>query len=184
MNIGHSSKLMSDYGFIEEKNKESIMPGKYRLVTDQIYNKNGCLKLVGPLASRGISTSVGNVVAPKQRLTDVSSYLSNRHLKHTALKKGRVNLEGVSKYPVKNDVVCGNNTYTSNSRMTHPTCSYREMAINRFYNPLRDPQRNIDPPRSRNTSLEAKDNWVPKIPRSMKTLNSQTTIPIYPATEM
>jgi hypothetical protein len=184
MNIGYSSKLLSDVGVIQEKTHESIMPCKYRLSTDNIYNKNGCLKLVGSYGSRGISSSVNSkVVAPKQQLTDVSSYLSNRHLKHTSLKKGRINLGGVNKYPLYNDNVCASNGYTSNSRMTHPTSSYREIAVNRFYNPLRDPQRNLDPPRGINTANEAKDNWVPKLPVSMKTINRQTTIPIYPSSE-
>ena len=183
MNIGHSSKLMSDYGVMGEKNNESIAPGNYRLVKDQIYNRNGCLNLIGPIGSRGASTAVGNVIAPKQQLTDVSSFLSNRHLKHTALKKGRVNREGLNKFRPKNDKICGDNLAPRYTRMTNPTSSYREMGINRFYNPLRDPQRNLDPPRGINTSNEAKDNWIPKIPKSMKTLNSMASIPIYPASE-
>ena len=183
MNIGHSSKLMSDYGVMGEKNRESISPGQYKLSKDQVYNRNGCLNLTGPIGTRGISTAVGDVLIPKQELTDVSSYLSNRHLKHTALKKGRVNTGGLGKYPPKNDRICGDNLAPRFTRLTNPTSSYREMGINRFYNPLRDPQRNLDPPRETNTSNEAKDNWVPKVPRSMKTLNSMATIPIYPATE-
>lgn len=184
MNIGHSSKLLSDEGIIRERLHESLGPGKYRLDTDRIHNKRGCLNLVGPIGSRGISHAVGDVVAPKQQLADVESYLSNRHLKHTKMKKGRVNLGGVNKFRVRNDRICGGKLAPRNTLMTHPRTSYRGMSVNRFYNPLRDPQRNLDPPRAVNTSLEAKDNWVPQIPKSMRTISQSTSIPVYPSSEL
>tara|TARA_B100001989_G_scaffold250805_1_gene228647 strand:- start:979 stop:1590 length:612 start_codon:yes stop_codon:yes gene_type:complete len=166
-NIGHSSRLDYDKCAYPDKLEESVYPGDYRLDTNAIYNCDGSLTTIGPRGSFGVSTEVGKTIADKQKLVDVDSLLSNRNVKQTKCKSGRVNNIDLDKIKLKN-INIQNNNVEQYSKITNPSSSYRSLPLNRFYTLPIDPQANIFYDFSVNTSLEAKDNLVPGVPNPMK----------------
>lgn len=168
MNIGHSSRLPYDNRAYADQLEESTSPGQYRLDTNWCYNCNGCLQTLGPRGADGVSTLVGNTVAPSQKLVDFESIMSNRNVKSSKEKSGKVNPVDLKKYKLQHYNVCNNYLDPQYSRLTYPAESYRGVPINRFYNLHNDPQENIFYDFAVNTSLEAKDNWVPEVPEPMK----------------
>jgi hypothetical protein len=170
LNIGHSSKLIYDCCAYTDRLDESTGPIKYKLDGNQIYNCNQCLSTLGPRSSsprgQGVSTaeSINHPIATSQELVDVESILSNRNVKHTKCRRdevNQVNLTDVEKFRLNHMRICNDTLNPLSSRLSMPAANYRDMAVNRFYNLPQFPQEPIFYNFAINTSLEAKDNFVP-----------------------
>ena len=101
MNIGHSSRLPYDDCAYPDKLLESTSPLNYRINTDQIYNCNKCLSTFGPRSGymgHGVSTAVDTKYAEAQDLIDLDSIMSNRNVRTSKCKKGKVNPVDLQKY--------------------------------------------------------------------------------------
>lgn len=176
INIGHSSRLDYDPCYIADNIKESTDPLQYQLSTDRIYNCNTCISRFGPRASAGsdsgdVSTIYGVKNAAKsQQLVDLESVLSNRNVKQSKCKDGRVQTLNVLKIPLQNTPICNNFLDPISSHLTNPPQNYRGISINRFYDLLKDPQENIYYDAASNSRLEAKDNYIERAPRIMPDL--------------
>jgi hypothetical protein len=160
MNIGHSSRLPYDDCAYPDKLNESTAPLAYRLSKDQMFNKNACLSTLGPRGRFGISQPVGHVVAPSQAVVDVESLLSNRNMKISRCKTAKVNNINMKNYTTTHAKLCNNFLNSTPSKLTHPSSTYREMPLNRFFNLPKDPQASIFWNFSVNTQLEMSDNFV------------------------
>jgi len=162
MNIGYSGRLPYDNGVYPEHLDESVGPGKYRLSPHRIYNQNCCLSTLGPRAvymGYGVSTPSGrNVIAPALKAVDVESELTNRNLKNSRLRNQEVNFIDPKKFKFVDADNCDHFLDPIASRQTDAPWMYREIALNRFINPNKDPQENIYYDDAHNSRLEAKDN--------------------------
>lgn len=176
VNIGHSSRLDYDPSYVMDSIKESTDPLLYQLNTDRIYNCNTCVSRFGPRPSNksnGISSSIivgTNPVAVSQSLVDLESVLSNRNVKRTKDRRGMVQDINVLKIPIQNPKICGNFLDPISTHLTNPPQNYRGIAINRFYDLNRNPQENIYYDWGSNSRLEAKDNYIQRVPVPMKDL--------------
>lgn len=169
MNIGHSSRQQYDPCAYPDKLSEIVGHGNYRLSPDQMYNCDNCLSTLGPRSSNnGRGNDVSRVLstgyAPSQDLIDVDSIMSNRNVKHSRCKSGKVNPIDINKYDLINNNMCNNFLDPESSRLSFPAANYRDMSINRFYNLPLDPQVPIFWNFAENTKLQAKDNFRPDIP--------------------
>jgi len=168
--FGHSSRLGYDNCYHQERVRESTGPMQYRLNTNQISNCSRCLSTFGPRSSRmcnDISTAPTHSVAPAQDLVDVESILTNRNVLQSKCRDGRVNHFDMSKYTVQHARECDHFLDPVSSRLTNPPQTYRGLSVNRFYDLPKNPQANIFWNFAANTKLEAKDNFVPVIPKMM-----------------
>jgi hypothetical protein len=168
MKIGYSTRLPYDEQAYYDNITESTGPVAYKLDDNYILNNAQCLSTLGPRSSymgNGVSTVVGHGAATSQRLVDLESILSNRNVKASKEKKGKVNPINVTQYQNKDLGICSDYLVAEPSRLVAPPQIYREMAINRFYNLNRNPQANIYYSEAVNTKLEAKDNFIADLPR-------------------
>jgi len=168
MNIGHSSRLPYDDCAYDDKLEESVSPLKYRLDTHRIQNCDACLSTLGPRSGHqgyGVSTTSRRTPATSQDLVDVESILSNRNVLTSRCKTEKVNPVDVTKFTLDHARICNDYLNPEATRLSYPPYNYRDMSINRFYNLPRDPQANIFWDFSVNTTLEAKDNFMPNLPR-------------------
>ena len=174
VNIGHSSRLDYDPSYIRDSIKESTDPLSYQLSTDRIYNCNTCATNYGPRPSsntNGISSAVllnANKIAVSQSLVDLETVFSNRNVKATKDKRGMVQDINVLQIPLQGTNVCSNFLDPISTHLTNPPQNYRGIVINRFYDLNRNPQENIYYDWGSNTRLEAKDNYIQKVPVPMK----------------
>lgn len=175
VNFGHSSRNSYDEGAYRDKIFESTAPASYKLDTNSIYNCKECFSSLGPRTSRmgnSTSTCIGFPPATSQQLVDVDSILSNRNVKLSKAKAGKVNDIDVTKFKLYNLRTCGNFLDPEASRLTDPAQNYRDVAVNRFF----DLDRNIQEPIfwnfAINSRLEAVDNYFeePTIPWKVKDL--------------
>jgi hypothetical protein len=146
---------------------ESTAPYNYIMNTDRIHNCNGCLTTFGPRSSflgAGVSSPSGDVVAASQQNIDIDSVMSNRNVPLSKCKKGKVNPVNVTKIKTKNLPICNDYLDAQHTKMTDPAMFYRGSAINRFFDPIKDPQANIYYSWTVNSQLEARDNFVPELP--------------------
>jgi hypothetical protein len=175
MNSGYSSRLPYD---TETYNRlsESVGPGKYRLNTDHAYNESPCLQTLGPRGTNGASILYGHVVAPSQKLVGIESILTNRNVRRSGAKRGTLNPVDVTKFQLQHRSVCNNTLNPNNTRFTHPPTSYRGVPVNRFVNLLNDPQEHIFYNFEVNTTLEARDNWIPNVPVPINGDNFSTSV--------
>lgn len=173
-NIGHSSRLPYDRKFYPDHLDESVGPGDYRLQTYSIYSDNSCVPPVGVnygFNGAGVSTTCPYNYAMAQRLVDVDTDLSNRTLKQSRSRAGRVNIKDMNQqkyFNLKNcpeGVTCNNDSLSpEHTHLTASPKNCRGVGVNRFYNLLTNPQANIFYPWAINTTLEAKDNYQPEAP--------------------
>lgn len=169
MNIGHSSRLPYDVCAYPDKLEISTSPGTYKINQNHMYNCDNCLVSFG--RNMNMSPSIarvndGSSRAVSQDLADLESILTNRNVKQSKCKNGKVNPINVTKIPVKHNVTqCDKFLEPKNSRLDYPAANYRDLAMNRFFNLPKDPQANIFWDFATNTSLEAKDNFNPPLPR-------------------
>lgn len=179
MDIGYSSRLGYDEGYYPEKVEQSTTPLNYALDPNQISNCNACLNLLGPISSyNGFGTSTlingnpNNTVAPALNLVDLDSIFSNRNVRNSKLRNGKLNPIGIEKlsseYKIHNYASCPKPLNPLSSRLTYPPQTYRSMAINRFYNLPKNPQDNVFWNFAVDTKLEAKDNYTDQIPNIKK----------------
>ena len=165
MNIGHSSRLPYDKCAYPDKLKESTDPLNYRLSTNQMYNCDRCLPSVGIRNGYGVSTYRDVGYAPSQDLVDLDSILSNRNVRTSKCKKGKVNPVNPLELELHNSRACSRKLEPEDSRLSYPASMYRSMPINRFYNLIHDPQEDIFWNFEINSVLEEKDNFRPNVPR-------------------
>lgn len=169
MNFGYSSRLNYDPQTYSEKIEESTSPLGFKINMNNISNQNACFASIGPISSyngHGVSHAGDpkkNAVA--QDLVEVESILSNRNLKNSKSRTGKVNMFDLSNIPLSNVGQCNNFLYPEHSRLTDPSANHREMAIDRFFDLPKNPQNVIFWNFSSNTRLEAKDNYVMKRPK-------------------
>jgi hypothetical protein len=178
MNIGHSSKLQYDSCFYPDRVSETVSPGEYRLQEYSTYNQDSCFAPFGVRSSfngAGVSTVAQMGPAMAQRLVDVDSNLSNRHLPQSRCREGRVNLTDVSKLKNSDRPNCNSKLAPEYSHITSTPKNFRDVQINRFYNLKKNPQDPIFYDFAINTTLEAKDNYVPIGPR---VLEQQAVFPV------
>lgn len=171
MNIGHSSKLPYDKCFYPDHLEESVSPGDYRLQEFSTYNCSSCFAPIGIRSGfngAGVSTSEKFGPAMSQRLVDVESNLSNRHLGQSRCRSGRVNLTDISKLNLNNHSECNHKLSPEYSHYTASPKNFRDIHINRFYNLKKNPQEPIFYNFAINTTLEAKDNYVPVGPKVLE----------------
>jgi hypothetical protein len=168
VNFGYSSRLPYDGCAYPDKLHESTGPVKYRLDENFVHNCNGCLSTFGPRSGfmgNGVSTTQGHLPASAQKEVDVESILKNLNVKQSKCKVGKVNHVDVTKFGLKNLPICNKYLDPLSSRLTYPAATYRDMAVNRFYDLPQDAQANIFYDFATNTRLEAKDNFMVQLPR-------------------
>ena len=171
---GHFSNPRYDKCAYPEDLYESTAPYAYVMNTDRIHNCSGCLTTFGPrggLLGAGVSSPTGDVIAAAQQNIDIDSVMSNRNVPLSKCKRGKVNPVDVTRIKTQNLPVCNDYLDGQHSRMTDPAMFYRGAAINRFYDLNKDPQANIFYDWAINTSLEAKDNFIPELPVPMTDVN-------------
>lgn len=173
-NHGHSSRLSYDDMTYQDKIKESVGPLHYRLDHNRIHNCDHCLSTFGPRSSymgHGVSMVVDNEPAVSQspHMVNIESILTNRNTFASKNKKNQINPINVTKFKLKHPRICNNNLNPLSSRLSYPTANYREMGLNRFHDLNKPIQRVIFWDSSINTKLDAKDNFVPQIPKIWST---------------
>jgi len=168
MNIGHSSRLPYDTCFYPDNLTESVSPGDYRLAQYSTYNCDSCMAPFGVnfgVRGNDVSTSESLGPAMSQRLVDVESNLSNRGLPQSRCRNGRVNLTDPARAKVNNRSDCNSKLSPEYSHHTSSPKNFRAAQINRFYNLKKNPQEPIFCDFAVNTTLEAKDNYKPQVPK-------------------
>ena len=173
LNSGYFSKTKYDTCAYKDAISESTMPFTYTMDTNRIYNCNGCLTGDSPRSGylgAGTSTVSSNRVAAAQQNIDVDSVMSNRNMHVSKCKKAQVNTIKLEDFKTVDYPSCPKSLNTQHSRLTDSTMFYRGAAINRFYELNRDPQANIFYDWSINTSLQAKDTYVPSMPTLLNQL--------------
>jgi len=172
VNFGHSSRLGYDVCAYPDRLNESVGPMLYKLNPDQMYNCNECISYFGPRSSYngfGVGTlGTGDPYATAQNQVDVESILSNRNLPLSRCKTGEINPINVTRFRLNHPRTCNNFLDPIASHLTNPPATYREMAIDRFYDLPTQPQANIFYNFAVNTQLEAKDNYRERIPNVIK----------------
>lgn len=168
--FGHSSRLPYDKCAYDDYLSESVGPLVYKINPNQINNCNSCLSVFGPRPSQGpnsygVSSTMKNESALKQKLTDIESILSNRNVLTSKCKDGQVNDIDVTKFHLQHARTCNDFLDPVATHLTNPSQNYRGMSINRFFNLPKNPQANIFWNFASNTKLEAKDNYRERVPR-------------------
>ena len=171
MNIGHISNLIYDEDAYNDRVSESTSSATYRLSSFNNFNCDGCLSVGGPRARNGVSSTTGHVATESQKLTDIESILSNRNVKASKSKDGKVNPIDVTKYDVKHARICGKELDPISSRLTHPSQNYRGIMTSRFYDLPKNPQAHIYWNTSANTRLETRDNYRAQLPKPQDSSN-------------
>ncbi len=169
MNIGYSSRLPYDEETYVDKVSESTYSVNYRINSNQIYNGQRCRSRFGPRSGymgHGVSVPRDLGYAEAQDLIEVDSIFSNRNVKESKSKKGKVNPENpIDTYKLFDSKTCSNELDPLYSKDTHPASNYRDLEVNRFYNLPRNPQNVIFEDFAVNTRLEAKDNFKQNTPQ-------------------
>jgi hypothetical protein len=178
MNLGHSSKLQYDQCYYPDHLSESVSQGDYRLQQYSTYNPRSCVAPIGVnfgFNGAGVSSVEKFGPAQSQKLVDVESNLSNRGLPQSRCRTGRVNTTDPSKMKNVNLENCNSSLSPEYSHITSTPKNFRDISINRFYNLKKNPQEPIFYDFAINTTLEAKDNYIPIGPR---VLEQQSGFPI------
>jgi hypothetical protein len=185
MNIGHFSRLSCDSGVYDEKLYDSMNPTKYRMDTNQIRNCGRCLSTIDKRGKFGVSTIGELSSSESQDLVDLESVFSNRNVKISKARTGRVNpINPILSKSVVDQNVCLSSRDSGPdilyTRFSHPAQTYRDSGINRFYDLLHNPQEHIFSDFSANTRLEAKDNYVFTYPKPWLDLSQPVPKPDQP----
>ena len=169
---GHFSRPIYDTCAYPEDLYESTGPYEYIMNSDRIHNCSGCLTTFGPRGSflgAGVSSPTGDVIAAAQQNIDIDSIMTNRNVPLSKCKRGKVNPIDVTRIKTKNLPECNDYLDAQHTKMTDPAMFYRGVAVNRFFDLNKDPQANIFYDWAINTTLEAKDNFVPDLPTPINT---------------
>lgn len=106
----------------------------------------------------------------------ILSVCRNLNVKTSKCKKDKLNSVNLTKAKTVDYKECGNYINPEFSRLSYPASNYRDMSVNRFYNLHHDPQETLFWNFATNTTLEAKDNFVPEIPREWAKMLLQKNI--------
>jgi hypothetical protein len=177
---GHFSRTSYDKCYYPEDLSESIAPYEYVMNTDRIHNCNGCLTTFGPragLMGNAVSNISGNGVAAAQDNIDVDSIMSNRNVPLSRCKRGKVNPINVTQIRTVDLPVCNDYLDAQHTKMTDPPMFYRGVATNRFFTLNKDPQKPVFYDYATNTRLEAKDNFIPRLPRPLTHVDMVPSVP-------
>ncbi len=180
-NYGISSNLRNDTDYVDEQIQQSTAPLQYKMDVNQIKNCNSCFTLNGSslpnlngggsMANIPISNPSADVM---MQLTDIDSIMSNRNVKSSKSKRGKVNDVDIFKFKTYDNKICNKFLDPQSSLLNTPKQLYRELSINRFYDFNQNPQKNIYYNDSMNSQLMAKDNYDFPYPYS---LNNQLNVP-------
>jgi hypothetical protein len=177
-NFGTSTNLVYDPCYINDDIEQSTAPLLSILDPNRVKSCDQCLSLFGPRASHngwGDSIPIENPgLTPAQELVDIDSIMSNRNVKQSRCKRGKVNDIDVFKFKTYDAKVCNRTLDPLSSVLTYPKQLYREMSINRFYDLNLNPQKNIYYDWAVNSKLEATDNYDNPYPYF---LNIDNTLP-------
>lgn len=174
MQIGYSSKLPYDSCAYPDKMYISTGTLGYQLDVNKIKNCKECLSVFGPRSSHngfGVATALRDISqypAPAQQLVDVESILHNYNIPTSKCKNNMLNPVGIKKVPSYKYEQCNSYLDPNYSHLTNPPLFYRELAMNRFFDPYNNPQLPIFYDFSVNTRLQLKDSYVPVIPNVSK----------------
>ena len=172
-NYGISSKLGYDQSCIKDSIEQSVAPLQSVLDPNRVRNCKQCLNPNGsaPRSSFmgwGDSLPIENAgIAPAQQLSDIDSIMTNRNVKESKDKKGKLNPVNLNEFKLYDSAMCNNFLDPLNSTLTFPKQLYREMSINRFYSLNNNPQKNIYWDGAVNSRLEASDNYDMPYPYSI-----------------
>ena len=170
-NYGRSDLLHYDPQTVKDDIEQSTAPLMSVLDPNRVKNCNQCLSLNGPRSSHngwGDSIPIPNPgVTPAQQLVDIDSIMSNRNVKASNSKKGKVNDVDVFKFKTYDCSLCNKDLDPLSSLLTYPKQLYREMSVNRFYDLNLNPQTNIYYDWAQNSQLEASDNYDLPYPYSL-----------------
>ena len=169
-NFGYSSRIPYDDRSYKDKVFESTGPLQYRVNENYNYNCDACTSTFGPRSGymgHGVSMPIKNkpAVSQAEELVDIDSILSNRNVLKGRDRSSHFNHVDVTKFKLEHPRLCNNYLNYKSSRLSHPAATYREMAIDRFYNLNKNPQENIFYDFAENTSLTAKDDWFIDVPK-------------------
>lgn len=171
MNVGNFTRMKYDNGAYEQEQKTGNYSYDYNTSSNKIANCNRCLSLSGPLSDFGnggsVSTPINIGYSEKNDLVQLESVLYGRNVKDEYATRGMNPINPVewdAKYVPQ---TCDNKLRNSNTRLMSNLPPYRGTRINRFYNLIHNPQRDIFWDFAENTDLEMKDNYVPEIPIPM-----------------
>lgn len=168
VNYGNSSRSKYDESYYHDDVEQMTRPNSMVMDATKYNNCSKCFTGFGPRGSWGVSLAEQNPsVTPKQDLTDIESVMKNLNVKHSRDKKGKVNPINVLKYNTYNQPECGKYLDPVSSLLVRPKALDREMSINRFIDLNNNPQQHIFWNFSENTTLTAKDNYVPQKPHSL-----------------
>ena len=168
--VGHFSSPKHDSHAYQEDLYDSTSPYEYTMNPDRIHNCRGCLTTFGPRSGHngaGVSAPEGDVIAAAQQYVDIESVMSNRNVPVSKLKRAQVNPVDVTRIKTKNLPVCDDYLDAQHTKMTDPAMFYRGAPVNRFFDLNKDPQANIYYDWAINSTLDAKDNFVPDLPVPM-----------------
>jgi len=165
MEIGQFTRLPYTDDAYEDKQFISVGTGNYRVDPSNMYNEQYCLSTDGPRYTHmGPTNSTQNKLTGKafsQELVDLESILTNRNVPTSKARTGHLNpINPTKDTTLYNTPECGRQLIPEYSKLQDPPCNYRDMGINRFYNPVRDLQQNIFYDFAVNTRLEVKDNYT------------------------
>lgn len=137
--------------------------GNYRLSEDNMFNEKACLSSLGPRYTHmGPCNSTHEQLPGKayaQNLVDLESILSNRNVPTSKARTAHLNPINPTKETAKYHIPdCGKFLIPEYSKLQDPPCNYRDTGLNRFYDPLRNLQKNIFWNFAVDTRLEVKDN--------------------------
>jgi hypothetical protein len=167
MNIGQFTRLPYDKCAYPDRLQESTDPLNYKLNIDQIYNCDRCLSTYGPRSSlrgHGVNIYKDAKYDESQDMVDLESILSNRNVKGSQCKSGKVNPINPLNSKLYNTQLCSNKLDPEYTRLMYAGTN-RDANINRFYNTIHNAQDNIFWNFEINSSLELKDNHHPHVPR-------------------
>lgn len=173
LNAGYFTNPKYDKCAYPEDLYDSTAPYSYIMNTDRIHNCNTCITTFGPRQSygAGVDSLKADVIAAAQQNIDVDSVMTNRNVPLSKCKRGKVNPVNITKIKTQKLPVCNDYLDSQHSRMTDSPMWYRGTPINRFYDLNKDPQANIFYDWAINTSLEARDNFIPELPHPLTDVN-------------
>jgi hypothetical protein len=175
MNINKFNRLSYDDCAYHDHNKQSTDPFNYRVSIDQVHNENRCFSMHGPRnSSFGCSTIGSNNNNVVQDRVALESILTNRNVKTNKCRTSdMVNpINPVTMMQPTFAPICDNKLKPSYTRLSHSSKNYKSMSVNRFYDVINNPQDVIYWDRSINTTLQARDNFIPNMPKPWSQTNA------------
>lgn len=167
-NYGNSSRSKYDSSYYYDSVEQMTKPGEIIMDPTKYNNCSKCFTGNGPRGNWGVSLAEQKPsVTPLQDMAELEGIMKNLNVKHSRDKKGKVNPINVLKYNTYNQPECNKTLDPISSLLVRPRALDREIAINRFIDLNNNPQQPIFWNFAENTTLTAKDNYVPQKPYQM-----------------